>query len=148
KDEIFFELHNIGFTKFYEYQRSIQHISDPLARLEAHGRAYLEFALGNPEFYDIMFISLAPAKKIKLYHNWELGERTYALLKENVKQCIDAGYFSGQSVEVVAFSMWSFVHGIASLIIRQRMQLVPQEVIENITNGAMCFLINNPQGKK
>lgn len=142
KDEIFFELHNRGFTEFYQYQLSVQNISDPLKRLEAHGKAYLEFALSHKELYDIMFISLAPAKKIKLYHNWELGERTYALLKQNVQDCIDEGYFAGFNTEIVSFSMWSFVHGIASLIVRQRLQLIPQEVVDHLSEGAMSVLMN------
>lgn len=148
KDEILFELHNQGFTEFYKYQMSVQDIADPLARLNAHGRAYLQFAIEHPEYYDIMFISRAPAKKIKLYQCWELGDRTYNLLKENVQSCMDAGYYPGQNLEVVSFSLWSFVHGIASLIIRERLQLIPKEIVDNLVDGAMGFLKNMAGQKK
>lgn len=47
KDEIFFELHNQGFVKFYGHQMSIQGIPDVSDRLTAHGRAYLQFAIEN-----------------------------------------------------------------------------------------------------
>ncbi len=140
KDEILFELHNRGFSEFYKFQLAVQNIEDPIARLDAHGRAYIDFALSNPEYYDIMFIARAPAKKIKLFNNWELGDRTYSLLKDNVKSCIDAGYYQGQNLEAVVFALWAFVHGIASLIIRERMQLVPKDVLQQLTAGALQFM--------
>ena len=146
KDEILFELHNQGFAEFYKYQLSVQNIEDPLDRLNAHGKAYIDFAISNPEYYDIMFIARSPAKKIKFYNNWELGDRTYGLLKENAKSCIEAGYFKGQNLDVLVFSLWSFVHGIASLIIRERLQLVPKEVLLQLTDGAMQFLKSTAKG--
>ena len=41
KDEIFFELHNKGFSEFYKKQLSVQEIKDPVDRLAAHGLAYV-----------------------------------------------------------------------------------------------------------
>ena len=148
KDEIFFELHDRAFKEFYAYQLSSQNIKDPLERIQAHGMAYVEFALKNPELYDLMFISLIPAKKIKECHEWIQGQQTFDLLKKNVQDCIDAGYYKGSGVDVVAFALWSYVHGIASLIIRERMQLLPKEVIQGLIAGAFQFLEGLSKGSK
>jgi AcrR family transcriptional regulator len=45
KTEIFSELLNIAFDKFYESQMSVQSIDNPKEKLLAHGLAYIKFAI-------------------------------------------------------------------------------------------------------
>ncbi len=140
KDEIFFELHNLCFGEFFKAQQEVQNIPDPIERLQAHGKAYINFARQNPKYYDLMFISRRPAKKIKKFEDWALGQRTYDLLKQNVMQCMEAGALQGMDIEIATFSLWSFVHGIASLYVRERLQLIPEEQINFLMYGALEFL--------
>ena len=140
KNEIFFELHNRGFAEFFQKQLTVQHIEDPLERLTAHGTTYIQFAIDHPEYYDVMFISRTPSKEINKNKHWTEGERTYDLLKLNIRQAMEAGYFKGVDIEVAAFSLWSFVHGIASLFIRDRMMMVPVESLKPLVAGALKFL--------
>lgn len=119
KDTIIFELHNIGFLKLFDKQMSIQTILDPLERLLAHGRAYLEFALENPHYYDIMFILPNAAEKLRICAKWEGKDRAYGLLEKNIRECMEAGLFIGLTVEGLAFVLWSMMHGIATLHIRR-----------------------------
>jgi len=123
KDEILFNLHDLGFEALYKHQLEVQSVPDPLERMMAHGRAYLKFAIEHQEYYDIMFIVRSPSKFIEKYNHWDSGDRAFGLLTKNVRECIDAGYFKGQNSESVAFLLWSVVHGIASLIIRKRLIL-------------------------
>lgn len=140
KSEIFYELHTIGFDKFYQKQLSVQHIKDPIERITAHGIAYVEFAMEHPEYYDLMFISRIPSKTLKKFEHWEEGERTYDLLKLNIKQAMEKDYFKDVDIEVAAFSLWSFVHGMASLFVRQRLMMMPTEFIKPLITGALQFL--------
>jgi AcrR family transcriptional regulator len=140
KGEIFFDLHNRGFAEFYKKQLAIQYIKDPIDRLVAHGEAYVQFAIEYPEYYDVMFISRTPAKEIQKSAHWEEGERTYDLLKLNIRQAMEAGYFKDTHVEVAAFSLWSFVHGIASLYVRDRLRMLPSEHVKEIISGALHFM--------
>lgn len=140
KDEIFFELHTIGFNEFYKRQQLVQSVEDPLKRLSEHGLAYIQFAIDNPLYYDLMFISRIPAKTLKKKKDWESGHRTYELLKLNIKQAMDAGYLKNVNVDVAAFSLWSFVHGIASLYVRERLMMMPTEFIKPLITGALQFL--------
>jgi AcrR family transcriptional regulator len=140
KGEMFFELHNRGFAEFYQKQLSVQQIKDPIEKLMAHGEAYIQFAMENPEYYDVMFISRTPAKEINKYDHWTQGERTYDLLKLNIKQAMEAGHFKNADLEVAAFSLWSFVHGISSLYVRERLMMMPTEIIRPMISGALHFL--------
>ena len=140
KDEIFFELHKMGFEEFYKRQLAIQNVTDPLQRLTYHGLAYIQFAIDQPQYYDLMFISRIPAKTIKEQHEWKSGNRTYDILKLNISQAKEAGYFKNIDVEVAAFSLWSFVHGISSLFVRDRMMMIPPEEVKSLVAGALKFL--------
>ena len=140
KKEIFFELHKMGFDEFYKRQLTVQNIKDPLSRLTEHGLAYIQFALDQPHYYDLMFISRTPGKFINQQDEWISGTRTYDLLKLNISQAKDAGYFKKTDVEVAAFSLWSFVHGISSLFVRDRMKMIPADSIGALVSGALKFL--------
>jgi AcrR family transcriptional regulator len=140
KADIFFALHNRGFAEFYQRQLSVQHIKDPVERLTAHGEAYVKFAMEHPEFYDVMFISRTPAKTIKESESWTVGERTFDLLKLNIKQAMESGYFKDIDVEVAAFSLWSFVHGMAALYVRERLVMMPLDFLKPMVSAGLQFL--------
>lgn len=140
RDEIFFELHKLGFEEFYKRQLVIQSVTDPLQRLTDHGLAYIQFAIDQPLYYDLMFISRIPARTINKQHEWISGSRTYDMLKLNISQAKNVGHFKNVEVEVAAFSLWSFVHGISSLFVRDRLVMVSAEAVKSLVTGALKFL--------
>ncbi len=133
KDSIFYALHVEGFEILFKKQISTQSINDPRERLLAQGKAYIEFALENQEYYDIMFIMRESIELIckDETKDWTHGQRSYDLLKRNVSECQSAGMFKNQNVESVAFLLWSVVHGIASLIIRRGSAMKKLDIHDN-----------------
>jgi len=148
KGEILFALHNKGFEKLYALQLSLNSIEDPLERLREHGRMYIKFALENQDYYDLMFIAKGVAEKIIREKTWEAGGKAYQYLVDNVIACIEKGYFKDIDPNSAAFAFWSFVHGMASLIIRQRCVMMPEEYINEMLKGSMQFVFNNLTVKK
>ena len=144
KDSIFFALHVEGFEKLYQKQLSAQGINDPRERLLAHGRAYLEFALENQEYYDIMFIMRGPEEIICKKQDWSHGMRSYDLLKRNVAECQNAGMFKDQDLETTSFLIWSTVHGVASLLIRRGPALknIHEQDFSMVIDSALNILSN------
>ena len=137
KDSIFYALHVEGFGMLYQKQLSAQSIQNPRERLIAHGRAYIEFALNNQEYYDVMFIISGPQEIICKEEGWDHGLRSYDLLRRNVAECQSVGLFKDQNTEAVAFLLWSMVHGISSLTIRRG------EAIKNMNNQGKEQIINS-----
>lgn len=148
KDEILFVLRRVGFEKLYEHQKTSLKLDDPLKRLHKHGEAYIQFALENPEYYDLMFMMRGPVKCIQETNDCDIGLKSYELLKTNVKECMEAGLFPETDIDVAAFSLWSCVHGIASLIIRGRGIMFPEEKINNIVEEALNFMLVSYNEKK
>jgi AcrR family transcriptional regulator len=89
---------------------------DPLARLRAAGRAYVDLALDRPGHYRVMFrpdlydTAAGPAVA-------EQGALAYGLLQECVQDCQRAGWATGQPTEVLVMACWSMVHGVVGLLL-------------------------------
>ena len=94
-------------------ESAVAGVDDPLEALRVRGRAYVQFGLDNPEQYRILFMTRdlhghaglpAPAA---FEHHIEAVQRAW-----------DADVLAGApSPELAAFSLWSGVHGITSLLI-------------------------------
>lgn len=138
KSEILYSLLNIAFDKFYDAQLGVQNIENPKERLLAHGLAYVKFAMENQHYYDLMFILKEPTENMKCPEDWQSSTRTYDLLKSNIKQCMESGYLEEADLEVVAFSLWSLVHGISSLMIKRGF-MIPEPFREYLIYNSLQF---------
>jgi AcrR family transcriptional regulator len=142
KDDIFYALHQEGFVLLNQYFRALQNVTDPFERLKAIARAYIVFALENPEFYDLMFISRSPMNALdKDDEKWEEGNRAFGALTSTVAECIQRGYFTSLNPEVLSFTLWSMVHGVCSLEIRGRCTVISEENQENLAGKAGAIII-------
>lgn len=141
KDEILYILRREGFEELYRRQKDSLKLKDPLKRLFKHGEAYVSFALENPQYYDLMFMMRGPLIGTKEMNEMDIGLQSYELLKNNIKECMEKGLFPGMNIDVAAFSLWSYVHGIASLIIRGRGIMFPEEGINHMVKGALNFML-------
>lgn len=146
KDEVIFQIYNAGFKMLYDRQIRIveARYDDPLQKMEAHGREYMRFATEYPEYYDLMFIAKGPPEFMQHCHDagesqTDFGMRSFDVLRHNVRECIEAGYFKGSDVDTVAFLMWSLVHGMISLILRKRVP-VTETVQQQLLHSAMNSL--------
>lgn len=147
RDEILYTLHAEGFDKLYQRQQTVLAIKDPLERLLKHGEVYVSFGLENPEYYDLMFIMRGPARKISEDRQWDIGLRSYGFLKGNVEECIEAGLLPGTDPDVATFSLWSHVHGIVSLIIRDRCIMFSKEELPSIVQRALELMKGSMTGE-
>jgi AcrR family transcriptional regulator len=130
KSAILHELHTGGFTELGGYFKELYSIADPMERLRVMGRIYIKFAIENAEMYDLMFNLKAPMEFLDAVNEeeWNEGKATFDVLNTTVKQCIDEGHFKGHNLEPLSFMIWSLVHGMCCLEIRQRSKGV------NLTN--------------
>jgi AcrR family transcriptional regulator len=141
KNDILFALHAIGFEKLDAKQQETQAIKDPWKRLLRSAENYLSFALKNPEYYDLMFIMRGPAKMMKEKRNWTSGLASYEMLKKGMRECIAAGHLIRTNADVAAFAFWSFLHGMASIIIRERGVMHTPKRLGAVVKGARAFMM-------
>ncbi|MEM6262890.1 MAG: TetR/AcrR family transcriptional regulator, partial [Bacteroidota bacterium] len=142
KAELFFAIHQQGFDEFYLRMKSADTIEHPLERMRELGHIYLKFAIDNPEFYDLMFINRMPVSFEEGETGWESGMKTYSCLKETVAACIEAGHFSYQDVEQTAFYIWTHMHGMASLLIRDRLTMHGETNVDHLMEETMRRMLD------
>ena len=141
KDDILFTIHTEAFNVFRDHLRDTFSIKDPLDRLQAMGRVYLDFAIKNPELYDLMFILRAPMESHKSTESWDAGMKAYNCLDETVGECIEQGHFKEIDKVSTTLAIWSMVHGIASLLIRDRLHMYPEEHLQEIMQTALDNMV-------
>jgi len=122
KNTILHALHTKGFMDLGKKFQTLSNADDPMERLKSMGKIYIDFAKQHPDMYDLMFNLKAPMAFLDTakQDNWNEGKATFGLLKSTVKECISAGYFKGHHLEPLSFLIWSSVHGMCSLEIRER----------------------------
>ena len=143
KNEILHALHQDGFRQLIEKMSVLVAVSQPMERLKAMGRIYIDFALQNPDMYDLMFIKEAPMEHLTdcKEDHWLEGRGTFDFLRKTIADCMESGHFKGQDHEALSFMIWSVVHGMVSLQIRQRCKVIQPEREDNIVwDGVGEFL--------
>lgn len=142
KDDILYELHAEGFEKLRSYLEDIAPDATPAQRLVRAGELYLRFAFENPQYYELMFIMSATGKRIQEDERWEEGLANYDFLRSIVRDCIADGSLPPGEVEAATFSIWASVHGIASLVIRSRCPMIPDEALPRVVIDAYHFTLH------
>lgn len=141
KDDIFHALHEEGFGKMLGMMQPLLHVADPMERLIAMGKVYMEFALKNKELYDLMFIMEAPINAELNREKWEMGDRTLNFLKEVLTDCQQKGHFKDMNIDYLSFMIWSSLHGMCALFCRNRCQAYEhQQEMELLRNGMDYFI--------
>ncbi len=114
KEGLIHALYLDGFEHLREALEAVPCTDDPLADLEALGWAYRRHALSEPERYAVMFGHLVagfspPAESVAR------TKRSFAVLLDAVRRCLEAGLLSADDPVEVADILWAGVHGMVSL---------------------------------
>lgn len=126
KDEIFYALHGEAFKIFNQHMIDLVGISDPFQRLIAMGEEYLRFFQEHPKYYEIMFLTESPMDCEENQDKWQEGQRALQFLESILKDCQTQGRFAEMDTQVLAFSIWSYMHGMCALTLRQRIRCYPE----------------------
>jgi AcrR family transcriptional regulator len=87
--------------------------TDAENRLRAIGRAYREFALDQPELFQVMFCNVIPGFRPApetLEDTWQ----TFLVLADAVREAVEAGVWEGDP-DQIARLLWQLVHGQSQL---------------------------------
>jgi AcrR family transcriptional regulator len=120
KTALIFDVCARHFTAIEDFIRArCAGIDDPIDKLAALGRAYIDFGVANPEPYRIMFMT-RPDIVPSAYHGRALAETAaFSLLLECVQAAIDAGRLRPELDDAyrVSIGLWARVHGLTSLYV-------------------------------
>lgn len=140
KDVLIHALIEEGFDKLVEIQEQTEtSIADPLERLKALCRNYITFALENPEYYEIMFM-LKPERMARYpQEKYRKARRSLEVLATALEEGTASGIMRVAKPYLEAHLIWSFMHGIVSLLQVKRIdRRIGQDTI---INGAIAQIV-------
>jgi AcrR family transcriptional regulator len=107
-----------GYRMLYErLDAAVQRYrADPHRQLVEAAWAYVSFALSDPAHFKVTFSGVV--EKEKDYPAYvEMSKKSFGLVVQIVAACQAAGVLKLGSVDATAVSVWSLVHGFASLLL-------------------------------
>ena len=144
KDDLVRALCHEDFGRLLEALSLIPPAADPLETIRQLGRAYVGFAVQNPNHFRFMF--MRSAREDEMDGPGEPGWRSFGALLEAVRRAVDAGRFRKVDALVAAQILWMSVHGVASALITMPPENWPHgpaasdlvdQVIENGLRGLL-----------
>jgi AcrR family transcriptional regulator len=149
KNEISHALHQEGFKILSERFAVLAHVEHPFERLKAMGKIYMQFALENKDYYEIMFIMKEPISSFDQNcddEEWEEGKRAFHTLLNTIQDCQNAGYFKDFEPSALSLLVWSTMHGLCTMKIHGQLDLVVKtkgiltHVDDVFTHTYECFI--------
>jgi AcrR family transcriptional regulator len=122
KQELVFHLCEETFSRLVRELESLPDEKDPVVRVKAGLRRYVDFGLKNPQHYLATFViphenRFDPQIAPQHYKEDNFGMRALGILRTQIAACIAARRFRKLDLELATRTLWSATHGITSLLI-------------------------------
>jgi len=115
KTELIFQVCQVHWTRFNDHlAAAVAGVEDPVDRLRACGRAYLEFGLANPEHYRILFMGKPSELPTDVDMDELMASGGFGYVSQAVGEAVAQGKLVGDPTFIV-YQAWSMVHGLVSL---------------------------------
>lgn len=89
---------------------------DPVAQIRSTSRAYIEFALENPELFRLMFL-FPPAAFAGDEPALEAATRAFDLPASAMRNAIESGAVHSIEPDVAVLMQWAACHGVADVLL-------------------------------
>ena len=107
------------FAKLIHQFESIgRSAGDPVSKLRAVGRAYVEFGFTHPNHYTVTFTAGEPSKpEAQGNVRVSAGEKCFKFLQTMLAECVTSRKFREADLDVTSQALWAVMHGLTSLLI-------------------------------
>ncbi len=92
--------------------------TDPIERLRAYHRVYIDYARENPELFEVMFVFPPDVGATELPEGAELpaATQTFSVAVDAVEDAIAAGALDATDPLLVSLTLWTAAHGVATAL--------------------------------
>jgi|SoiMethySBSTD1v2_1073268.scaffolds.fasta_scaffold115440_3 AcrR family transcriptional regulator len=147
KDDLLFTVADVGFTRFGEQLvAAAGSTADPAERLAAMGRAYIDFGLQNPAYYQLMFMQRGDFLMAQRAGECEPRIDSFSVLQQAVRDAINAGAMRSGDAAPYADALWALVHGIVAMA--TTMPFFPAERAHAAATAGFALMLDAMQPEK
>jgi AcrR family transcriptional regulator len=112
-----------GFQIFQRYFYRALEGSTPAERLQLSADTYLDFALENPKYYEVMFMTPAEFNRAEPSDSIQRMVRAaIQFLYDRISDCVTADVLEGPATRRKVMHLWSHSHGLVSLHLSGHLQ--------------------------
>ena len=142
KEELVGAVAESEFQRFMERLASVED-AEPLARIRADCRAYVDHARENPELFKLMFQFRPVLTETPRGDEFAPATRSFERASSAVEAAVAAGLFASDDALTASLSIWTAMHGLVSLI-QSGAQFTPEQE-EQIFETLMHSLLTGLQ---
>lgn len=108
-------------------------IDDSIERFKTIIESYVEFGIGQPEKYEIIYQVRSDAMARYPKEKFRKARRCYELLVKTIEESVSKGLMEVGTPVVAAYSIWAQLHGIVSVVLNKRLdsRIDQQQFIED-----------------
>jgi AcrR family transcriptional regulator len=151
KDELLLETVQEGFNHFDQQMKAAaDETAEPLQRIEALGRAYINFGIQNPALYRLMFMQRSDFYFMPRFDEDDVAagsnvptKTTQVVAQQMLVKAVEDGITTGQlrrgDAVLMADVLWAGAHGLVSLV---NSPLMSPEHAEQVIEHLLQTLIN------
>jgi len=157
KDELYLRILTRGFEQLcLRYEEIFSNSRDPVERLRHMNRAYVDFGITNPDYYNIMFnwnvpkfIDYAGTKQDDAaQYGRHVALRGIDMIIEDVAGVAErTGCFPSSQAPYRTLQHWSAMHGIVSLYNSRIIPVVVNDNLDRVMDTMVSDLMNPFLGK-
>lgn len=147
KEELIGAVAEAEFQRFMERLEAVED-ADPLARIRADCRAYLDHARENPELFKLMFRFRPVITETPRGDEFAAATRSFQRGSQPVQDAIDAGLFVSDDALTASLTIWTATHGLVELILSGAQFTAEQEekLFDSLMHAVLTGL-QTPQEK-
>jgi AcrR family transcriptional regulator len=117
KDAIVAAIAEAAFEQLIDaMDRAAAGLDDPIARIKAQSVAYVECAVDNPALFTVMFAYRPPWTDLPNAPELPLASKAWQLASVAVEEATARGLLREPDPLLAALTIWSAVHGVATLL--------------------------------
>ena len=115
--------------------------TDNIDRFKAITKGYVQFALENPEKYEIIYKVRSDSMARYPKEKFRKARRAYELLVKTIEDSVVDGLMEVDKPLVAAYSIWAQLHGVVSVVLNKRLdsridkEQFIEESIEHVVQG-------------
>jgi AcrR family transcriptional regulator len=116
KDDLISHVIMEGFKIFQTYFYKALEGRTPAERLILSSDSYYLFAVENPKYYEVMFMSVSHVTDVPPSEQaQDLVRASVQFLYDRIAECVEAGLLDGPATKRQVLHLWSHSHGLISL---------------------------------
>ena len=142
KEELLFQVLLRGYRIFSRYLEKINDMQAPLECLEKSMLAYLNFALAEKPYYEVMFMSNDQMTGLKKLSSAGVEEmrHSFEVLQNRVQRAIDQKLVKTVDSYVASFGLWAYAHGQVSLFLSGRAEVSRKQFVKVYTSLMKSYI--------